>query len=91
MNVKEIARNIADKGYLNHQEAKRIVHAVFDEMQAALARGESIRVQEFGTIAVKDRKPRVGRNINTNEPVQIPAHKTATFTPCAHLKNLLNP
>ena len=40
----------------------------------------------FGTFAVKNRKARMGRNPQTNEPIQIKASRTVGFRPGAGLK-----
>ena len=41
----------------------------------------------FGTFAVKNRKARMGRNPQTNEPMQIKASRTVGFRPGVTLKD----
>ncbi len=43
-----------------------------------------------GAIKVAKRKARPGRNPQTGEEIQIPAHKTLTFIPCKNLKARVN-
>jgi len=41
---------------------------------------------EFGVMKVVERKARSGRNINTGEPLQIPARKRMVFAPAKSLR-----
>ncbi len=58
---------------LTHREVERLVNAIFETIAAGLARGERIELRGFGSFAVKEQAPRVGRNPRTGEAVQVPA------------------
>ena len=51
---------------------EKIVDAIFDEITAALARGERIELRGFGTFSVKVHDARTGRNPRTGAPVLVP-------------------
>jgi nucleoid DNA-binding protein len=45
-----------------------------------------VQIVGFGTFAVKNRKARMGRNPQTNQPMQIKASRTVGFRPGVTLK-----
>jgi DNA-binding protein HU-beta len=51
-----------------------------------LKKDQEVQLVGFGTFAVKHRKARVGRNPQTNEPIQIKASRTVGFRAGAGLK-----
>ena len=65
--------------YLTHRDAEIIVDTIFDSMTDALAQGEGIEIRGFGSLKVKDRGEREGRNPKTGESVRIPAKKMPFF------------
>ena len=48
-----------------------IVGTVFDEISAALSRGERVELRGFGAFTVKKRDARTGRNPRTGEAVPV--------------------
>lgn len=56
----------------------------------ALAAGESVAIQGFGTFKLADVKARKGRNPKTGETIEIPAHRKVTFHPSPALKDRIN-
>ncbi len=73
-----IAGLAEDNPHLTVAEVERIVAALFDEMTAALARGERVELRGFGAFTVKLRQARAGRNPRTGETVDV-AQKTVPF------------
>jgi integration host factor subunit beta len=73
-----IAGLAEDNPHLTVAEVERIVAALFDEMTAALARGERVELRGFGAFTVKRRQARAGRNPRTGETVDV-AQKTVPF------------
>ena len=60
MNKVELVELVAEKAHLTKKDAAVAVDAVFDGMVEALVKGEDVRIAGFGTVAVKERKPRQG-------------------------------
>jgi integration host factor subunit beta len=53
------------------QAALLIVSTIFDQITAALARGERVELRRFGVFTVKQRPARIGRNPRTGVTVQV--------------------
>ena len=64
--------------HLYHRDVERIVSTIFDEISAALARGDRVELRGFGAFSVKRRDARLGRNPRTGAPVPV-AQKTIPF------------
>ena len=76
--------------HLFHRDIERIVATVFDEVSAALARGERVELRGFGAFSVKSRSARVGRNPRTGELVQVPKKYVPFFKTGKDLRARLN-
>ncbi len=76
--------------YLDHQVVERIVKTIFEKMSEALARGERIELRGFGSFAVKERAPRVGRNPVTGETVHVAAKLHPYFRSGKELRRRIN-
>ena len=76
--------------HLFHRDIERIVATVFDEVSAALARGERVELRGFGAFSVKSRGARVGRNPRTGEAVQVAAKHLPYFKTGKELRARLN-
>jgi len=64
---------------LSRAEARRILDAAFEEIGAALERGESVKLRSFGTFAVRNKRERIGRNPKTGVEATITPRKVLTF------------
>ena len=62
-----IAELTASSPYLRTADAELIVATIFDQITAALARGERVELRGFGALTVKHRNARIGRNPRTGE------------------------
>lgn len=71
---------------LNKREAKDMVETFFDEISAALIRGESVKLSGFGNFQLRDKQQRPGRNPKTGEEIPISARRVVTFHASQKLK-----
>ena len=55
-----------------------------------MAKGDSIVLPGFASIAVKKRAARKGRNPSTGKPIDIPASNAVSFKAGAKLKEAMN-
>ena len=85
--VAHVARNFP---YLSFQDAATIVDTIFGSMADALAQGDGVEIRGFGSLKVKDRCAREGRNPKTGESVHIPAKKLPHFKMGKDLYERLN-
>ena len=72
------------------RHVERIVATVFDEIIAALARGDRVELRGFGAFSVKDRDARVGRNPRTGEAVAVEDKRVPFFKTGKLLRDRLN-
>ena len=63
---------------------------VFDEIAAALSRGDRVELRGFGAFSVKRRGARMGRNPRTGETVDVVAKRVPYFKPGKEMRARLN-
>ena len=66
-----IAELAAANPHLLGRDVETIVGTIFDEITAALSRGERVELRGFGAFTVKKRDARTGRNPRTGEAVPV--------------------
>jgi len=82
----DMAKSLFNELGLNKNEGRELVDLFFQELVAALADGEQIRLSGFGNFDLRDKSERPGRNPKTGEEVQIPARRVVTFRPGQKLR-----
>jgi integration host factor subunit beta len=75
---------------LHWRDAEVIVGTIFNELAAALTRGDRIELRGFGAFAVKRQAPRVGRNPRTGDKVQVAEKHIPFFKTGKSLQDRLN-
>lgn len=86
----ELIESIYERIGFSKKEASDIVELVFDILKATLEKGEKIKISGFGNFVVRQKRPRIGRNPQTGEEIEITARKVLTFKPSQVLKASLN-
>ena len=81
---------ISDKASLTKKDAEIALHAVIDSLTELLAKGDSIVLPGFASIAVKKRAARKGRNPSTGKAIDIPASNAISFKAGTKLKEAIN-
>jgi integration host factor subunit beta len=72
MTKSDLIRQLAEREpHLGERGAGLVVSAIFDEISAALARGDRVELRGFGAFSVKRREARQGRNPRTGGSVAI--------------------
>lgn len=82
----ELADALFERLGLNKREAKDMVDGFFDEIRAALERGESVKLSGFGNFQLRNKPQRPGRNPKTGEEIAITARRVVTFHASQKLK-----
>jgi len=85
-----IARLAEANPHLYQRDMERIVTTIFDEITAALARGDRVELRGFGAFSVKERGPRTGRNPRTGDAVDVSAKYIPYFKTGKQLRERLN-
>lgn len=90
MTKAEITERIFNKVGFSKKESADIVELVFDTIKETLEKGEKIKISGFGNFVVRDKRPRIGRNPQTGQEIEISARRVITFRPSQVLKTALN-
>ena len=86
-----ILRIAGQSPHLFQRDVEKMVSAVLDEIVAALAHGSRVELRGFGTLAVKVREGRVGRNPKSGATVHVPEKKILVFRQGHEIRKRLNP
>ena len=82
----EMAEALFNQLGLNKREARELVDLFFEEVRAALAQGEQVKLSGFGNFDLRDKRQRPGRNPKTGVEIPISARRVVTFRPGQKLK-----
>lgn len=87
MNKAELIEAVAIECDINRPAAARAVDSVLANIERTLKKGGEVRLLGFGTFSVVERAARKGRNLKTNETIDIPARKIPKFVAGKNLKD----
>lgn len=91
MTRSELVQRIAlNNPHLLQRDVERIVSTIFEEIVAALSRGDRVELRGFGAFSVKSRNSRLGRNPRTGESVAVAAKAVPFFKTGKELRERLN-
>ena len=76
--------------HLRPQDAEMIVTTIFEEITAALSRGDRVELRGFGAFSAKRRDARTGRNPRTGESVAVAGKAVPYFKPGKELRERVN-
>ena len=85
-----VAELAASNPHLRQEDAELIVATVFDQITAALARGERVELRGFGAFTVKQRPARIGHNPRTRVTVQVDEKTVPHFKIGKEMRGRLN-
>jgi integration host factor subunit beta len=87
----ELIQKIAEENpHLYQRDVEKIVNTIFEEMSAALSRGDRVELRGFGAFSVKQRDARMGRNPRTGEAVAVEEKHVPFFKAGKLLRDRLN-
>ena len=86
----DLVEEVLNVTELPRKESETIVETIFDNIIAALQKGEKIEIRGFGSFRTRERRGRVGRNPKTGEKVEVKAKKIPYFKPSKELKDFVN-
>lgn len=75
----DLAEAIEREIGISRKDARGLVDQILDNMSDALAKGENVKIKNFGTFVIRDKSSRMGRNPKTLEPVEITPRRVLTF------------
>ncbi len=87
----ELIQRLAEANpHLYQRDVEKIVTTIFDEIGAALQRGDRVELRGFGAFSVKRRPARIGRNPRTGEQVAVAEKHVPFFKSGKELRERLN-
>jgi integration host factor subunit beta len=91
MTKSDLIKRLAEANpHLYVRDIERIVARVFEEISAALSRGDRVELRGFGAFSVRSRGERVGRNPRTGDEVAVPNKVVPYFKTGKELRDRLN-
>ena len=87
---KDLAKAINEKLGFSQRSAEEIIDMIFATMKNTLISGESIKLVHFGTLGVRKKSPRRGRNPRTGDAMEISSRSMVTFKPSKGLRMKIN-
>ena len=91
MTKSELIQRLAELNtHLYQRDVELIVTAIFDEITAALSRGDRVELRGFGAFSVKRRDARQGRNPRTGDSVRVDEKHIPFFKTGKQLRDRLN-
>jgi integration host factor subunit alpha len=86
----DLADAVMHKIGLPRKESQDLVETVLDEICGSLERGEGVKLSSFGTLAIRQKGERVGRNPKTGKEVPITPRKVLVFRASNIMKTRIN-
>lgn len=91
MTKSELIRRLAERNpNLFLSDLEKVVDTIFEEMTAALVRGDRVELRGFGAFSVKSRDARTGRNPRTGQSVKVDAKHMPFFKTGKLLRDRMN-
>lgn len=91
MTKSDLIKRLADANpHLYMRDIERIVGTVFEEISAALTRGDRVELRGFGAFSTRARSARTGRNPRTGDEVRVPDKVVPYFKTGKELRERLN-
>ena len=89
MTKADIIERVYEKVGFSKKESSELVEIVFETMKHTLEEGEKVKISGFGKFEVRYKRPRRGRNPQTNDEIVIEERNVLSFKPSQVLKNAL--
>ena len=85
-----VTRLAEERPHLPLKRVEQAVDVIFEEISAALERGDRVELRGFGAFSVRQRDSRKGRNPRTGESVSVPSKKVPFFKAGKELRMRIN-
>jgi len=90
MTKADLIEEVSRKTELTRKDSEIIVETILEAVLRSLRASDKIEIRGFGSFRVRQRRPRLGRNLTTGDRVEVPAKKVAFFRPSKELKDMVN-
>ena len=86
----DVAETIYEEVGLSRKDSGDILDMIIDEIKTELVKGNDVKLSSFGTMALRKKNPRVGRNPKTGVEAEISARTVISFKPSQNLRKAIN-
>ena len=86
----DVAETIYEEVGLSRKDSGDILDMIIDEVKTELVKGNDVKLSSFGTMALRKKNPRVGRNPKTGVEAEISARTVISFKPSQNLRKAIN-
>jgi integration host factor subunit alpha len=86
----DLVETLSEETGLSRNSCSDLLDGMLAEIGACLDAGEPVKITNFGTLAVRRRPPRVGRNFLTGEPVAVASRLAVFFRASRRLRHYAN-
>jgi DNA-binding protein HU-beta len=87
--LRNLATEVAEEHGLSQKQANEVLSGAITAIGKHLKKGARIRIAGLGTLEVRKRAARMGRNPATGEPIKIKASKKVAFRPAKDLSEAI--
>ena len=87
--LKGIFEQLAQDQDLSKKQVQQLLNGMVEKVTSHLQQGDRIRINGLGTLEVRKREARTGRNPATGATLQIAASKKVAFRPAKELKEAI--
>ena len=77
----DISQQLSERLTIDPKIANKAVEAILATISDALVEGEYWELRNFGVFKLKQRAPRLGRNIHTGDNIPVPSYRDVVFKP----------
>lgn len=86
----DVAETIYEEVGLSRKDSGDILDMVIDEIKTELVKGNDVKLSSFGTLALRKKNSRVGRNPKTGVEAEISARTVISFKPSQNMRKAIN-
>jgi integration host factor subunit beta len=89
MTKSELVQRLCEHNPHLYRRDLQVIVSIFDEIAAALSRGDRVELRGFGTFSVRKRDARIGRNPSSGDSIEVSEKHVPFFRTGKQLRNRL--
>ena len=86
----DVAETIYEEIGLSRKDSGDILDMIINEVKNELIAGKDVKLSSFGTLSLRKKNPRTGRNPKTGVEAEISARTVISFKPSQNLRKSIN-
>ena len=86
----DVAETIYEEIGLSRKDSGDILDMIINEVKNEVIAGKDVKLSSFGTLSLRRKNPRTGRNPKTGVEAEISARTVISFKPSQNLRKSIN-